>query len=97
MAHLLSKEGEAKLRLNRFAWDHFAKFKPTYVFAAKLAKDFAKQFPETDTEPRRVDMVRAFILENDPNIFGLAFAVPVLSAEQIAECYARMVVGHDGG
>jgi hypothetical protein len=93
--HLLSGQAAAKLKANRLAWEHFSKFKGFYEGCAKDMLDFVKKYPRAANEESRVDMVKALIIEIDPNIWGLANAT--LSAEQVAECFARMVVGHEGG
>jgi hypothetical protein len=92
--HLLGAQAEARLKANRFAWENFFKYKPTYEAYARDMKELAKKYSRANEETR-VDMVKALIIELDPNIWGLANAT--LSAEQIAECYARMIVGHEGG
>jgi hypothetical protein len=94
--HLLSSEAEAKLRANRLAWTHFEKFKDTYVAYAKAMKDFVasrKELARVERPESRVYMVTALIIQADPNIWGLANAN--LNGEQVAECFARMVVDHE--
>ena len=93
--HFLSEQAFGRLKSNRLALSHFEKFKGTYFAYARAMKGLAKDFPRIDKSESQIAMVKALIMELDPDIWGLGNAA--LTAEQVAECFARMVVGHEAG
>ena len=83
----------ARLKSNKRAYDHFEKFKATYTRYAKDVLYFASKYPELKNEETRVNLVASWIIEFDKSIWALK--VDYMTAQEIAETYARLVVGHE--
>jgi predicted S18 family serine protease len=83
---------EARLKSNRLAYAHFQKFQSVYKGYAQSALEFYSKYPKMDLESR-AKTVKDMIVQMDPNIWGLATFS--MTAEEIADSFARMVVGHE--
>lgn len=84
---------EARLKSNRLAYAHFQKMLPAYKAYAQSALEFFAKYPKVGPE-FRVALVKDLILQTDPNIWGVASLS--MSAQECADSFARMVVGHEG-
>src|SRR3954454_11623507 len=91
--HLLGAQASSKLKAHRLASQHYEKYIELYREYAQAARELSWKFQKLENQESRVSIVKAYILEMDPDIWGLANTI--LTAEQIAECYARLVVGHE--
>jgi hypothetical protein len=85
-----------RLRVNRRAYDHFQKFQGTYLRYARTVRDMLKEYPLMTMEGR-VFCVKRMILDLDPNIWGLSNVNNIMTADEIADAFARLVVGHEDG
>ena len=96
MPHFLGAQWESRLKAHRQAWEHFQKFSGKYLDFAKKMREATKEYDRVGKSESQIFMVKAMIIEYDQDLWGLAAANPILTADQIAECYARLVVGHAG-
>jgi hypothetical protein len=91
--HHASKQTESRVRAHQRAWEHYERFKPTYVRYAVEQRQLLLKFPPLADKPESlIALVKQMILEMDPDIWGLA--TPHLSAQELADAFARFVVGH---
>jgi hypothetical protein len=93
--HLLGAQRLARLQSNKRAYDHYQKHKQLFLEFARSVLAFAQQYPELYNDETRVNLVAAYILTLDKEIWSLATAS--LPASELAEDYARFVVGHEDG
>jgi hypothetical protein len=91
--HLVSAQRLARLKSNKRAFDHFEKHKQLFVAFARNVRVFAAQYPELSKDETRVPIVAAYIYNLDKDIWALKN--DTMSAEELAETYARFVVGHE--
>jgi hypothetical protein len=82
----------ARLKNNKLAYNHFEKTQKTYLRYAKEVLEFTSKYPALTPESRAF-IVKRMILEMEPNIWGLANVN--MTAEEVADCFARLVVGHE--
>lgn len=82
----------ARLQSNRLAYAHFQKFKGTYARYAQDIREIFWKYPAT-TLAFRAYVVKAMILEHDPDIWGLGTAS--MTIEDTAGLFAALVVGHE--
>jgi hypothetical protein len=82
----------ARLKSNKLAYEHFEKFRPTYLRYASLVRETFSGFHDT-TPKSRAAVVKTMILELDPHIWALA--TYTMTADLIAELMAVQVVGHE--
>ena len=90
--HLLSASQLGRLKANKKAFDYFARHEKTFKEFANGQAAFASKYSELNEESRVV-LVKTVILELDKSIWGLK--TDWMSAEELAELYARCVVGHE--
>jgi hypothetical protein len=91
--HLVSTQRLARLRSNKRAYDHFEKHKTLFAEYARMVRLFVGQYPELSKEETRVGIVAAYIINLDKDIWS--FKNDTISAEELADTYARCVVGHE--
>ncbi len=93
---LLSSGGVARLKANKRAWEHFERHKNTYKRYSQLflgASISFKEYEQFKNEETRVTLVKTLILQLDPSIWGLKN--DWMTADEIADSFARLVVGHE--
>jgi hypothetical protein len=92
--HHLSAAQKTKLVSHKRAYDHFLKSQKVLLGYARMAAAMSLVYPELN-EASRIDLVKTLILHLDKSVWGLE--VSWMSAPELAEIYARGVVGHEGG
>jgi len=90
--HLVTSSALARLKANKNAYEHFERKRPLYLKIAKDADEFCAKYPELQKDETRVSLVAKSIYEIDTGIFALK--TNDMSAKEIADTFARMVVGH---
>ena len=83
----------ARLKSNKRAYDHYEKHKELFVAYARNVRFLATQYPELSKEETRVGIVASYIYNLDRDIWVLKN--DTISAEELADTYARFVVGHE--
>jgi hypothetical protein len=91
--HLLSAQRMARLKSNKRAYDHFLRFQATFTRYAQDVFILQTKYPELKNEETRVELVAAWIQAFDKSIWGLKS--DAMSATELADSYARLVVGHE--
>jgi hypothetical protein len=94
--HLLSTPRLNRLKANKYAWLQYEKRKSTYLRYSQTALGLSKTVPEYkpfENEETRVNFVKQMILTLDDSVYGLETAT--ISADEIADSYARLIVGHE--
>jgi hypothetical protein len=91
--HLLSARRMARLKNNKRAYDYFLRHQETFKRYAQDILVMAIRYPEINNEETRVELVKGRILAFDKSIWG--FSSDAMPADEIAESYARLVVGHE--
>jgi uncharacterized protein YydD (DUF2326 family) len=94
--NLLSSQRFYRLKANKRAYEHFEKRKETYRRYAQTVLALSKTIPEYkpfENEETRVNIVKEMILALDEDVYGLE--TTTMSASEIADSYARLVVGHE--
>ena len=91
--HLLSEQRMSRLKSNKRAYEHFQKYQETYRRYAKDVASFTNKYPEMKNEETRVNLVASWIVEFDKSLWGLK--TDYMTAQEIAETYSRLVVGHE--
>lgn len=91
--HLVSSQRMGRLKSNKRAYDHYEKYRSTYIRYANEISYLVGKFPELRNEETRVNLVASWIIEFDSTIWALKS--DGMTAQEIAESYARLVVGHE--
>jgi hypothetical protein len=91
--HKVGDRQFARIKSNERAMAHFSEYEKTFRRYAKDVLDLAEKYPRFKNEETRVDLIKWWILEFDPSIWGLK--TDIIPSEEIAETYARMVLGHE--
>jgi hypothetical protein len=92
---LLSAPRYNRLKVNKKAYEHFERHKESYRRFAQtvLAMSAVPEYKPFENEETRVNIVKEMILALDGDVYGLETVT--MSADEIADCYARLVVGHE--
>lgn len=94
--HLLSAERMHRLKANKYAFLHYDKRRETYRRYAQTVLGLSLTVPDYKpfaNEETRVTIVKQMILSLDESVYGLQ--TTIMSADEIADSYARLIVGHE--
>lgn len=91
--HLLSNQRLARLKSNKRAYEHFLKNQDAYKRYAKHILVLAKEYPALENIETRIKLLASWIIELDDSVWALK--TDWMSADEVADAYARLVVGHE--
>ena len=96
MSHLIAPQRLARLKANKLAYAHFEAHREIYLRYSQQALATARTasaFAHWENQEVRVNIVKTLIMDLDGTIWSLQ--TPWMPGEEIAESFARLVVGHE--